>query len=222
MVKTRLQLASSSKQPTSNTSALKLPPPAQFTSSYDCVRFIVRTEGIRGLYSGLTASYLGVTEGVIHWVLYERLKRLTGGDGKSWTTEGEKTSFFQQWLGMMGSAGTAKTVASLITYPHEVNLSALRFRGLFAHLVSWGTCMNVLLSRQLLVHQVIRTRLRQPMSPETGKVKYTGLWQTLKVVIAEEGVRSLYGGLSAHLLRVVPNAAIMYTIYEGVLRWEGP
>lgn len=60
------------------------------------------------------------------------------------------------------------------------------------------------------------------MSPETGKVKYTGLWQTLKVVIAEEGVRSLYGGLSAHLLRVVPNAAIMYTIYEGVLRWEGP
>jgi len=38
-------------------------------------------------------------------------------------------------------------------------------------------------------------------------------------VIAEEGARSLYGGLSAHLMRVVPNAAVMYSIYEGVLRW---
>jgi hypothetical protein len=32
---------------------------------------IVRTEGITGLYRGLSASYLGVTEGVIQWVLYE-------------------------------------------------------------------------------------------------------------------------------------------------------
>lgn len=52
-----------------------------------------------------------------------------------------------------------------------------------------------------------------------GKMKYTGLLQTFRLVIAEEGVRRLYGGLSAHLMRVVPNAAVMYSIYEGVLRW---
>jgi solute carrier family 25, member 33/36 len=52
-----------------------------------------------------------------------------------------------------------------------------------------------------------------------GRLKYTGLVQTLRLVIAEEGARSLYGGLSAHLMRVVPNAAVMYSIYEGVLRW---
>lgn len=51
-------------------------------------------------------------------------------------------------------------------------------------------------------------------------MKYTGLLQTLRVVIAEEGSRALYGGLSAHLMRVVPNAAAMYAIYEGVLRWS--
>lgn len=32
---------------------------------------IVRTEGFRGLYRGMSASYLGVSEGVIQWVLYE-------------------------------------------------------------------------------------------------------------------------------------------------------
>lgn len=51
-----------------------------------------------------------------------------------------------------------------------------------------------------------------------GIPKYTGLLQTLKLVIAEEGVRSLYGGLSAHLMRVIPNAAVMYGVYEAALR----
>lgn len=32
---------------------------------------IVKTEGFRGLYRGMSASYLGVSEGVIQWVLYE-------------------------------------------------------------------------------------------------------------------------------------------------------
>ena len=67
-----------------------------------------------------------------------------------------------------------------------------------------------------LAPKVIRTRLRQPLVD--GKVKYTGLVQTLRLIVAEEGVRSLYGGLSAHLMRVIPNAAVMYSIYEAVLR----
>jgi len=32
---------------------------------------ILRKEGLPGLYRGLSASYLGVSEGVIQWVLYE-------------------------------------------------------------------------------------------------------------------------------------------------------
>ena len=79
------------------------------------VRQIFREEGVRGFYKGLSASYLGVTEGTIQWVLYERLKRLTTG------VEGQ--GGVQEWAGMLGSAGTAKCVASLITYPHEVSCS---------------------------------------------------------------------------------------------------
>lgn len=32
---------------------------------------ILASEGLKGLYKGMSASYLGVTEGVIQWVLYE-------------------------------------------------------------------------------------------------------------------------------------------------------
>ncbi|KAI0034477.1 mitochondrial carrier protein RIM2 [Vararia minispora EC-137] len=160
VVKTRLQLAARNNEKHAATGMIGK---------------IFREEGIKGFYKGLSASYLGVTEGTIQWVLYERLKRLSAG------TEGK--GGVQEWLGMLGSAGTAKCVASLITYPHEV----------------------------------LRTRLRQPLV--NGKMKYTGLWQTFRVVLAEEGGRALYGGLTAHLMRVVPNAAVMYSIYEGILRW---
>ncbi|KAI0676136.1 mitochondrial carrier [Trametes maxima] len=166
VVKTRLQL--DAHRPQVNTTR------SFFGGSIGMIKQIMREEGVRGFYKGLSASYLGVTEGTIQWVLYERLKRLTAG------TEGK--GGVQEWIGMLGSAGTAKCVASLITYPHEV----------------------------------LRTRLRQPLVD--GKVKYTGLLQTLRLVIAEEGARSLYGGLSAHLMRVIPNAAVMYSIYEAVLR----
>ena len=138
------------------------------------IKQIFREEGVRGFYKGLTASYLGVTEGTIQWVLYERLKRLTA------SVEGSG-SIGQYWFSIIGSAGVAKCVASLITYPHEV----------------------------------LRTRLRQPVV--NGVSKYTGLSQTLRLVIKEEGARSLYGGLSAHLMRVVPNAAVMFWIYESVM-----
>ncbi|KAH8093254.1 mitochondrial carrier [Cristinia sonorae] len=173
VVKTRLQLEAEHKKSPSSLSSQQQRRIS--TNSWGMIKKILREEGIRGFYKGLSASYLGVTEGTIQWTLYERLKKLTAN------TEGKGGA--AEWFGMLGSAGTAKCVASLITYPHEV----------------------------------LRTRLRQPLVD--GKVKYTGLVQTLRLVIAEEGAASLYGGLSAHLMRVIPNAAVMFFIYEAALRW---
>lgn len=87
------------------------------------IKQIFREEGIRGFYKGLSASYLGVTEGTIQWVLYERLKQLSA--------DTQDRGSVAEWFGMLGSAGTAKCVASLITYPHEVRLERHRFIVLF-------------------------------------------------------------------------------------------
>ncbi|SJX64160.1 related to RIM2-Protein of the mitochondrial carrier family (MCF) [Sporisorium reilianum f. sp. reilianum] len=145
---------------------------------------IVRKEGIKGLYKGMSASYLGVAEGTIQWVLYERLKKMgadaSASESASARGGGKVTSKLSS---MVGAAGVAKLVASLLTYPHEV----------------------------------VRTRLRQ-QPPAGQKAKYTGLIQTVKLVYREEGFAALYGGLSAHLLRVVPNAVVMFSIYELTLR----
>ncbi|KAG8692039.1 hypothetical protein FRC11_007005 [Ceratobasidium sp. 423] len=185
VVKTRLQLATETRivEPalslaTSGGPAATAPAP-RIAGAFHTTMGIIQHEGVRGLYKGLSASLLGVTEGTIQWALYERFKRVAQRLGKDHGPGAE-------WASMMAAAGGAKMTASLITYPHEV----------------------------------LRTRLRQPLDPVTGKQKYTGLLQTLRLVLAEEGARRLYGGLSAHLLRVVPNAAVMYSIYEGILRWS--
>lgn len=42
--------------------------------------------------------------------------------------------------------------------------------------------------------------------------------QCFKLVWKEEGLVGLYGGLTPHLLRTVPSAAIMFGMYEVILR----
>lgn len=58
-VKTRLQLDYNSK--------VKM-------SVKQCIQRIYSTSGIRGFYKGITASYFGISETVIHFVIYEALK----------------------------------------------------------------------------------------------------------------------------------------------------
>ncbi|OLL22084.1 putative mitochondrial carrier [Neolecta irregularis DAH-3] len=161
----------------------------QYKNSFDCLLQVFRKEGVVGLYRGMSASYLGVTESTMQWVLYEHFKkiitersvgrRLLSLEPTGWDT-------FVEWGGKLGAAGSAKFLAAGVTYPHEV----------------------------------LRTRLRQ--TPTTnGQLKYTGLIQCFKLVWKEEGMVALYGGLTAHLMRVVPNAAIMFGAYELVLHMTG-
>lgn len=139
-------------------------------SSIQMTLNIAKTEGIPGLYKGLSASYLGATEGTIQWVLYEQFKRFEYRKRSARRASEECTPSQQSsWFATIGSAGTAKVVASLLTYPHEV----------------------------------LRTRLRQEPPPGHAR-RYTGLLQTATLILREEGLSSFYGGLSAHLLRVVP------------------
>lgn len=51
-----------------------------------------------------------------------------------------------------------------------------------------------------------------------GRLKYTGVVQCFCLICREEGPRALYGGLTAHLLRTVPSAAITLGAYELVLK----
>ncbi|KAF7128764.1 hypothetical protein CNMCM5793_003673 [Aspergillus hiratsukae] len=175
LVKTRLQLDKSRVGRDGSTDMRK------YRNSIDCLRQVVQQEGIRGLYRGLAASYLGVAETVLHLVTYEKMKDgfLKPRDDRS---EAKPSRLFEGAISS-SAAGLSKLLAVLVAYPHEV----------------------------------IRTRLRQaPMT--NGRQKYTGLIQCLRLIYKEEGIAAVYGGLTAHLLRTVPAAAITLGTYELVLK----
>ncbi|KAH0423726.1 hypothetical protein CcaCcLH18_11977 [Colletotrichum camelliae] len=118
LVKTRLQL---DRSQTHNRTMTR-----QYKNSLDCVQQVLRREGIRGLYRGLSASYLGTAETVLHLVLYERLKKLFRVPELNLSTRSPVVDELRAWVGTSGAAGCAKFAAVLITYPHEVIRTRLR------------------------------------------------------------------------------------------------
>lgn len=68
-------------------------------------------------------------------------------------------------------------------------------------------------------HEVARTRMRE--QAREGVFKYSGMWPTLRAIAAEEGTHGLYSGMGVHLVKVVPNSALMFLTYEVVRSWLG-
>ena len=46
----------------------------KYKNSWDCVKSVIRKEGFFGLYNGLSASLLGLTESTLQFVMYEHFK----------------------------------------------------------------------------------------------------------------------------------------------------
>jgi hypothetical protein len=119
LIKTRLQLDKNIVEKTGGAAVRR------YKNSWDCIKQVVRQEGIRGLYKGMSASYLGVTESTLQWVLYEQMKKsLAKREERIVLSERPKNLWDRtiEWTGNVGAAGGAKLVAALATYPHEVSL----------------------------------------------------------------------------------------------------
>ncbi|XP_051895195.1 solute carrier family 25 member 33 [Pristis pectinata] len=113
LVKTRMQLESRKRG-------------EKATNAFQCARHVYQTEGFKGFYRGLTASYAGISETVIHFVIYEALKKHL----EEWRlTVRENDKNVSDFLGLMIAAGISKTCASCTAYPHEVIRTRLREEG---------------------------------------------------------------------------------------------
>lgn len=163
---------------------------------------IYREEGVSAFYRGLGASYLGVVETAVQFALYGALKERIvaqreeavrtaiangekpGGLGPGASQADIRRVAYTDTLSFTTSA-TAKLLAAVATYPHEV----------------------------------LRTRLREQRGTG-GEARYRGVWHAMRAIYATEGVAGLYGGMSVHLLRTVPNAAILLMVVEKMVGGE--
>ena len=93
-----------------------------------CTQNIWSTFGFTGFYKGITASYVGISETIIHFVIYEffkahiKQKRLSNPNSDD---KFDNRIFFQYFLASAASKGCACAIA----YPHEVVRTRLREEG---------------------------------------------------------------------------------------------
>lgn len=89
-------------------------------NALECVRRVYGADGFRGFYRGMSASYAGISETVIHFVIYESIKRrLLEAKAPANMEDDEDTSRdASDFVGMMLAAATSKTCAATIAYPH--------------------------------------------------------------------------------------------------------
>lgn len=123
MVKTRLQLDK-------NLAAEGGIATRQYKNSLDCIKQVLRNEGIYGLYKGMSASYLGVAESTLQWVLYERAKKSLARREERLVISGKERTWWDttvSWMGNASAAGGAKLIAAILTYPHEVSFVTVHF-----------------------------------------------------------------------------------------------
>lgn len=140
---------------------------------YNCARDIYRSNGFKGFWRGVSASLMGLSETVVFFLVYERLK------AEYVTNRSHINNWAQHLATLFACTVISKSIAASLCYPHEV----------------------------------VRTRLRE----ETTKEKYRGFAQTLRQVKKEDGLRGWYAGLRVHLMRIIPNNAIMMVTYEFIV-----
>lgn len=81
-----------------------------------CVRQIYDKHGIRGFYKGISASYVGVVETVIHFVIYEAIKAKLREYKGTEIYEEQRGAF--DFVEYMAASATSKTIATCVAYPH--------------------------------------------------------------------------------------------------------
>ncbi len=87
--------------------------PGAYASIIDGTRQIIKAEGIRGFYRGLTPSLFGVTHGAIQFMAYEQLKIYRAKD----LLGGQENLSNSDYILL---SGLAKVIAGGSTYPYQV------------------------------------------------------------------------------------------------------
>ncbi|CAB3411203.1 unnamed protein product [Caenorhabditis bovis] len=84
------------------------------------IKRVYHKEGIRGFYKGVTASYAGVSETMIQFCIYEYFRSVL------LTKANEFDKGKMDFLNFMVAGGSAKFIACVLAYPHEVVRTRLR------------------------------------------------------------------------------------------------
>jgi solute carrier family 25 folate transporter 32 len=212
VVKTRFMLQS-----------VKDPRTKPYRHTGDAFVQIFKTEGIRGFYRGLLPSLFGVSHVAVQFPLYEKFK--------SWAREEGADDISPSVI--LTCSSSAKMIASVLTYPHEVLRTRLQMQPKITAPVAASDIPKSQQQQHRSIHTGIIGKLGQNSTrggggsmastltsldrrrrgiSHMGNVnsgnRYTGVLQACTTIAREEGLRGFYRGMGVNLIRTVPSSAL--------------
>ena len=170
----------------------------KYTGTVHALKTILKSEGARGAYAGLSPAMVGnTTSWAMYFAFYDRAKkRYEMKDDDVATTSTTRTKTLKASWATLLAATEAGVGVSVLTNPIWVAKTrlALQERGGGGLDVSTGG--------------VVR-------NTKATKVRYKGLLDCLYSIARNEGVPGLYKGLTPSLL-LVSHGAIQFTCYENL------
>ncbi len=164
-------------------------PNVAYRGFVDCLTQIAKTEGLPGLYKGLLPSLFLVSHGAIQFAVYEELK--------------SAAYHLRDFIRPLGAAGQDDT-----RQDDTRTLSS-------AEITACGALSKMVASIVTYPSQVVRSRLQQRM--DSRALQYKGVADVLRKTMAREGIGGLYKGIVPNVLRVMPQSALTFLVYETVM-----
>ncbi|KAN0063356.1 hypothetical protein ACQY0O_004522 [Thecaphora frezii] len=192
---------------------------------------IFRTEGWRGFYKGLIPSLFGVSHVAVQFPLYEAFKsyarrhlpvagagadRDGDGGGEGGGGGGELTPGM-----ILACSSSAKMIASVTTYPHEVLRTRLQMQPKVPDAVRASSSSSSAPASTSSITTATTAAREGGTGPAGGGAaanRYSGVWQASMTILRLEGWRGFYKGMAVNLVRTVPSSALTILTYEVIMQ----
>lgn len=170
---------------------------------------IYKSEGLRGFYKGLLPSLFGVSHVAVQFPLYESFKSLA--------RERLDSDELQPSTILLCSS-SAKMIASVTTYPHEVLRTRLQMQPRNKEPPAQPTISSSQNAPPIRDSnsQSIAKNLNAAQPSRNGR--YSGVIQACKIIARDEGIRGFYKGMTVNLVRTVPSSALTILTYEVIMQ----
>lgn len=163
---------------------------------------IYKSEGLRGFYKGLLPSLFGVSHVAVQFPLYESFKSLA--------RERLDSDELQPSTILLCSS-SAKMIASVTTYPHEVLRTRLQMQP--------RNKPPPEQSAPPIGKGVSQTKDSNHTGAHASRNgRYSGVIQACKIIARDEGLRGFYKGMTVNLVRTVPSSALTILTYEVIMQ----
>jgi len=160
---------------------------------HKCLKDLVKTQGVRGLWNGYTATLLrDVPFSALYWPMYEQCK----------ATMNLYTSNRDSFLVNFGSGAIAGSVASTVTLPFDV-IKTIK-------MIEMGE--KDIMGVKPGTSRAYPVPANKRVSSLSGRSR--GNMTIAKELVREQGAKGLFAGLIPRLLKVAPACAIMISSYE--------